>query len=206
MKTTWRTYLAVGAGLVFLSALSLLQTGCVVQESPARHKLDQMLGQASEQPSESDWPGLQMPQMPNLLDMAMLQAVDVQETAKAYVLRIPLASAKDADQVQVNVSPNRIEVSGQTGSKHGAAAMTSSFMQSFTTSQTVIPSQMSRKIEKQGDKDTLVVTIPKDAHAPLNPEQPVLPKAQTSEPLPNVPMDGDASEDLPLNDGSHRVI
>ncbi len=87
--------------------------------------------------------------------------VDVQELADKYVLRIPLTDPQDASSVKLNVSPHRIEVSGQTGSKENGATVNSSFMQSFTTSQEVNPDRISRHTEKHGENTELVVTIPK---------------------------------------------
>jgi HSP20 family molecular chaperone IbpA len=174
---------------------------CAQPESSARQKLDNLLGDAREQmppstseeaPALPDWF-----RNPNFLGFSVPEAVNVQETANAYVLRIPIANPGDADQVQVNVSPSRIEVSGQTGSKHGNSSSSSSFFQSFATSQTVLPDKMTKKVEKAGEQNRLVVTIPKDPQASA--------KSLPATPLPNLQTPQDP-ESAPLDDEPHKVI
>lgn len=171
MKKPMRTLLTLAALVLMVALLSF---NWMRHESSARQKLDSLLGQTSEplpqiQDAQAfpDWFNDSSPfgfPMPK-------SGVEIQETPQAYILHISIADPKDADQVQVNVSPNRIEVSGQTGSKQGNMQSTSSFFQSFSTSQPVIPEKMSRKIEKNGSQDQLVITIPKGSGQKQNSEE-----------------------------------
>ena len=194
-------------------------------ESVARQKLDSLLGQADETiPDQTEPfipyprpqthpnpPGNAQPQqepgflglpIPSLMQGMADSSVNVQESPTQYVLRIPLINPADAKNVKVDVSPNRIEISGKIGRQDQGASYTSSFMQSFSTSQTVLPEKMTQKTEKTGDKTELVITIPKKPGAqpnynpPPTPEAPIAPQAPES-PLPD-------EESTP--NGEHRVI
>ncbi|MCE3233842.1 MAG: hypothetical protein K0Q50_22 [Vampirovibrio sp.] len=198
-------------------------------ESAARQKLDHLLGQADEslpnldseqqaeqqsQPPEQEpsagLPGLQGGSffgMPMPLSGA---GVDVQELSDKYVLRVPLADPQDASSVKLNVSPHRIEISGQTGSKRDGASITSSFMQSFSTSQEVVPDRISKRTEQNGDEAELVITIPKKRNAPADEEIPGLngpDSAGNQNELPSdentIPRDPNAN---PLDGVENKVI
>jgi HSP20 family molecular chaperone IbpA len=191
--------------LVALILVAGFLFNCAQPESSARHKLDNLLGEPSEHmpppaaseeaPASPDWFN-----KPNFLGFTMPEAVNVQETGSAYVLRVPIANPGDADQVQVNVSSSRIEVSGQTGSKHGNSSSSSSFFQSFTTSQAVLPNKMTKKVEKKGEQNQLVITIPKD------PQAPHAAKALPATPLPDLQSPQEDLESTPLDDEPHKVI
>lgn len=210
MNSTLRMMLTLTA-LILIAGLQ----GCswTRHESSARQKLDNLLGQAPEsvplapipQAEEAqrlpDWFG-----KPSLFGLPMPKAgVNVQETAEAYILRVPVATPGDADQVQVNVTPDRVEVSGQTGSQQGNLRSSSSFIQSFTTSQPVVPQKMSRKIEKVGEQNELVITIPKSgaskagpqAASPALPDMPATKQRQLQEEL---------EQASPFDDQPHQVI
>jgi HSP20 family molecular chaperone IbpA len=176
------------AGLILVPALLFLGMRQATHDNVTRQKLDRMLGQTQpewpeigEPPSTQPAPDASSPPFPDMsgggffgLPLPMPQAgVDVQETSDSYILRIPLADPKDASSIRLKVTPNRIEVSGQTGSKENGTTVTSSFMQAFTTSQEVLPGQVSRKTEQNGEKTEMVITIPKkhgslDDHLPSN--------------------------------------
>jgi hypothetical protein len=128
--------------------------------------------------------------------------VDVQESPTAYVLRIPLLNAEDAHNVKANVTPHHIEISGNIGRREQNATYTSSFVQSFSTSQTVLPEKMTQKTVKSGDKTELVITIPKkqSGQPSLSPSAPP--------PAPAAPTAPKSTEAPVLDDdgNEHRVI
>jgi hypothetical protein len=190
------------AGLILIPVLLLVVFHHATDESAvAREKLDQVLGQGQpslphlEDSMPSPPPDATLPPPSTLPDnnggtffglpLPLPQTgVKVEETPDSYVLRIPLADPKDASSVKLNVTPNRIEVSGQTGSKADGASITSSFMQSFTTSQEVLPGQVTRRTEQNGEDTEMVITIPKkqsglggaDSNPPeMQPNQPSQP-------------------------------
>jgi HSP20 family molecular chaperone IbpA len=157
MKFPVRTVLTLAA----LILIGMLCCRWLLPESSARQKLDALLGQELElsaEPSMSpDWPS----DFGSLFNFSFPSAsVDVQETAQAYVIRVPLAEPGDADRVQVNVTPGRVEISGQSGGRTDAGISTSSFFQSFTV-KPVLPEKMTKTVEKQGSENVLVITIPK---------------------------------------------
>lgn len=163
-------------------------------DTAARHKLDRLLGQTedawpdldpaqqsdpqqSQQPEQEPSTGLPSLQGGSFFGMPMPLSgagVDVQELADKYVLRIPLADPQDASSVKLNVDPHRIEVSGQTGSKRDGTTVSSSFLQTFSTSQEVLPDRVSRKTEQNGSDTELVITIPKKKGATTDDEIPGL--------------------------------
>lgn len=189
--------------LIALILVAGFISGCAQPESPARQKLDNLLGQTPEQsppsvetaPVAPDWFN-----KPNFLGFPIPEAVNVQEMANAYILRIPVASPGDADQVKINVSPSRIEVSGQTGSKHGNSSSSSSFFQSFTTSQPVLPNKMTKNVEKKGEQSQLVITIPKDPQASRSA------KSLPATPLPDLQTSPEGLESTPMDGEPHKVI
>ncbi|WP_373532991.1 hypothetical protein [Vampirovibrio sp.] len=134
------------------------------QEAAARQHLNNLLGQASAnemlpEPQES----LKLPGVDQSFFGFPMPTTDitVEETSSKYVLRIPLAAAEDSSSVKLNVTPHRIEVSGQTGTKTDGQSFSSSFMQAFSTHQEVLPDQVHRMTEQNGDQTELVITIPK---------------------------------------------
>lgn len=159
-------------GLLIVASLLLLALLFVSwrqspQQVAARQHLNNLLGQAdaSEPPAESR--PFTAPALPDLgmnpfsaLPMPKTD-VAVEETSSQYVLRVPLASPEDSGAVKLNVTPHRIEISGQSGGKENGSSFSASFMQAFTTSQEVLPDQVHRLTEKNGDKTELVITIPK---------------------------------------------
>jgi hypothetical protein len=134
------------------------------QEAAARQHLNNLLGQANadEPLSETQQP-LRLPEVDQSFFGFPVPATDitVEETPSSYVLRIPLASAEDSSSVKLNVTPHRIEVSGQTGSKTEGQSFSSSFMQAFSTNHEVMPDQVHRLTEQHGKQTELVITIPK---------------------------------------------
>lgn len=211
------------AGLIgLLTAATLLYFGFhdAPRELAARRHLNDLLGQANANEPEQE-PGQEpegFPAFPSLppgndnlffgLPMPTTE-VDVEETASSYVLRVPLASPEDSDSVKLNVNPHRIEVSGQTGSKEGSSSMTSSFMQSFSTSQEVLPDQVQRSTEQNGDRTELVITIPKKTSGEVlstpneYPELNDEPPREGSPPMLEPPPENNGS---PIDTFSNRVI
>lgn len=189
-----RLILATSAVLIFLGAFVFSPRG---HGQAARQKLDNMLGPTKElfpTPLNRSMPeplaegGTHLDLGPfGLLQHLMPKSVDVQENADAYILRIPVASADDADQVLLSVMPDRIEVSGMTGSRKAGATMNSSFMQSFTTSQPVLPNQVTRQIQKDGSQSVLVVTIPKQQHGLFKQQASPMPKDNNAKPSHALP-------------------
>lgn len=210
MNKSRKILLGLLAGFIVIATLLVLVMRQATGEYSAREKLNQMLGQTQPDLQNSDeappMPPPEAPPLPNNsggsffgLPLPMPQAgVDVQETNSSYILRIPLADPKDASSIKLNITANRIEVSGQTGSKENGTSVTSSFMQAFTTSQEVLPGQVSRRTEKNGDNTQMVITIPKkqpgpgDDSQPPNTESPQQPQPDNNElpPAPQNPLDG----------------
>lgn len=178
MSKSRNILLGLLTGLLLIAALMVLVIRQATGEYSAREKLNHLLGQTQpewpEQQNSDETPPMPPPEMPALpennggggsffgLPLPMPQAgVYVQETNESYILRIPLADPKDASSIKLNVTANRIEVSGQTGSKEDGASVSSSFMQAFTTSQELLPGQISRRTEQNGENTQIVITIPK---------------------------------------------
>jgi hypothetical protein len=134
------------------------------QEAAARQHLNDLLGQANtDEPLSETQEPFRLPEVDQSFFGFPMPATDikVEETARSYVLRIPLASAEDSSSVKLDVTPHRIQVSGQTGSKTEGQSFSSSFMQAFSTNQEVIPDQVHRSMEQNGKQTELVITIPK---------------------------------------------
>ncbi len=91
--------------------------------------------------------------------------IDVAETSQAYEVRVPIEHPEDARDVQVNVTPHRIEISGQVhyGKPDSGFQGTSSFMKSFNPGVEVLPS----KVQRQVKQNTLLVIIPKKTPGPV---------------------------------------
>ncbi len=180
------------------------------QMQDARRKLDNVLGPSSSEhlpdlsqeaaPPRSlgNFFGFNIP-MPDT-------GVDVQETPTAYLLKVPLAQASDADSIRLQVRPHRIEITGQSGRRQGGASVSSSFMQSFTTRQEVLPGKVSRKTESHGDAQTLVITIPKKTPGTVSspPASPFNQSGTEAEPMPAP--DSTPSLDNDTSDPNHVVI
>jgi hypothetical protein len=206
MKNAMRIMLTLAALILMTGLLALNWTH---HESSARQKLDNLLGKtpeplplAEEAQALPDWFD-----KPNLFGFSLPKTgVRVQETAEAYILRVPVATPGDADQVQVNVSPGRIEVSGQTGSQHGNMRSSSSFFQSFTTSQPVLPQKMSKKVEKNGEQNELVITIPKSGQANKMEPQATSPAPPDLSPSRERQLQEELERDNPFDDQPHQVI
>lgn len=192
MRNRRKVLMSLLAGIVLLASLLAFNLHQSSGQMGAREKLDNLLGPSDNgedappmaAPESQDFPpnGFETQQPPpnqeedplappaitggSFFGMPMPLSgagVDVQELGDRYVLRIPLADPQDATSVKLNVSPHRIEVSGQTGSKENGASVNSSFMQSFTTAQEVNPDKITRRTEKNGENTELVITIPKKA-------------------------------------------
>ena len=243
MSTRRKAALLIIAGLLALTLGSLLGLSNHSEESAARQKLDNLLGQADtlpfaeNRPSEHiplEAPNLQAPpenpnntpnateplgsdplasEPPGFLGLPIPNplagnvpdsGVDVQEYAANYVLRIPLTDPVDARNVKVNVTPHHIEVSGKIGRREQGVSFSSSFMQSFSTSQAVLPDKVTQAIQKTGSKTDLVITVPKQHPGQGNSklEPPPAPEAPGA---PNAPQ---APQGLLQDDSNtgHRVI
>jgi hypothetical protein len=186
--------------ILLLSLIGLLTLGGVLfwvshahrENRIARERLDQLLAQRPneltdpmlrpQQPGFPETPDINAGPQPDPLNEAQRlfngmqipmpnTGVMVQETEDRYILRIPIAEAEDADSVVANVGPNHIEVSGQTGTKRNDTSITSSFMQSFNTTQEVMPDKVSRTLERKDNQMELVITIPKK-HPGMAPSHP----------------------------------
>ena len=169
---------------------------------PAEDPLDNQLATAP--------PGFMGLPIPNPMSMSPGvpdSGVDVQEYPGEYVVRIPLTTAADAHNVKVNVTPHHIELSGKIGRREQGVSFTSSFVQSFSTSQTVLPEKMTQKTIKNGDKLELVVTIPKQhtGQANASPLPPPAPEAPAA-PKPPEEIIPDNNDTAPSSDPGHRVI
>lgn len=219
MKQHRGLLLALAAGLILLALVGLGWQNR--QEVSARHKLDEILGPKTGNLFPDNSPALPDPSMPdmNLPEPPALgqldapnsffgfnipmpkSGVEVKETPQAYELRIPLADPENESSIKLNVDPHRIEVAGQTGSKSGGAQITSSFMQSFSTSSEVLPDKISRKTEKKGDNTELVITIPKKTPGQLTEPTPKPAKPNRIEEQPPTP-----SLDDSFDDREHTVI
>lgn len=171
----------LGLLAVLLLSAVLLWRASNTEEQLARQRLDTLLGQQAEpSPFLPEATPVPMPQnLPEpgwfepLFDIPEAASpVSVEEREDRYVIRVPLVSPDDAESVQVSVTPHRIEVFGQTGKKEGGAAITSTFMQSFSTPAELLPDDVQRKTERQGEKTALVITIPKKASPSATPDPP----------------------------------
>jgi hypothetical protein len=174
-------------------------------EATARHKLDNLLGQSSTPPVLIPQPPepRRLPDFSKVFGLGMPETgVKIEETESNYTLRVPLADPNDATQVQLDVTPHRIAISGQTGRRDNGLSVTSSFMQSFSTSQEVLPDQISRKMEKHDEQTELVITIPKKAGATSTP---TAPSTKSDPQTPNQPASPELPKEL-LDDSEHRVI
>lgn len=157
-------------------------------EHQARQKLDSLLGQQTQPPlpleeeperfppqgfqpvmpnrdnqemessNELDLSNGQLPGLPFLIPKT---SVDVQESPDQYTLRVPLAAAEDAHEIRLQVEPHHVEISGKTGTRHEGAMMTTSFMQSFSTSEELLPDKVRKKTEQHDDLTEMVIIIPK---------------------------------------------
>ncbi len=187
-------------GFLVLTALMYLKFDAVSEETETRQKLNELLGEEQPLDRSNDAPELAPlksesapateaePQaikpeagLPSPSDLLFgfptpQSDVGVEETSANYVIRVPLASEADSSSVKLNVTPHQIEISGQTGSQENGKSVQSSFMQTFTTSQEVLPDQVHRLTEKHGEQTELVITIPKklSSKAPSLPEYPGL--------------------------------
>lgn len=126
--------------------------------------LSRPLQQQPELPESSELPFGQPGQAFDGLSSALGSSdngVSVEETETAYQVHIPLAEASDASKVTVNVAAHHVQVSGQTGVHQRDTTITTTFMQSFSTSQEVLPEKVSRQIVKNGAQLELLVTVPK---------------------------------------------
>jgi hypothetical protein len=203
--------------LIILAGVIVITLGLIMglrqgsHELAARHKIDSLLGQANDDVFPEDTSPFTpysaapaTPPSPNSTASPLLagipdSGVDVQESSTAYVIRIPLLTAEDARNVKVNVTPHHIELSGNIGRQQQNVIYSSSFVQSFSTSQTVLPEKMTQKTYKIGSQAELVITIPKkqgnqpNLSPPPAPVAPTAPKA-TGEPF----LEDDGTE--------HRVI
>lgn len=209
-------------GFLILLVLAVLQFSGS-RERQARHTLDRMLEGADSAPEQSlpdaagppgNSPHAQRDQedgwsIPGfgghgggLFDMPFSAlgdtGVEVRETPDRYILRVPVTKPGDADSIRLNVAPHRIEVSGQSGSGKEGAMVRSSFMQSFSTSDEVLPGAVQRRTEKRNDRTELVIIIPKK-HAGQGVEN------RQAESPPDTP--DDMPEEIPLgNPDEHKVI
>ena len=121
--------------------------------------------------------------------------VSVQETDKAYELRVPVQNPEDAQNVSVQVDPHRIQISGKITyrSPDGHQTGSSSFMQMFPTTSEVLPEKVTRAVQGKGADQTLLVTIPKKypgkAPEPVQPQDDSLQPAPSGTPAPQVSPD-----------------
>lgn len=108
--------------------------------------------------------------------------IGMNETEKAYELRLPIDNPDDARNVSVEVSPHRVQVSGKRifRTPDGQQTGSSTFMQMFTTSAEVLPDKVTRIIENTDKGKQLVVTIPKKVpgQKPSTVETPITPETQ----------------------------
>jgi hypothetical protein len=175
------------------------------QEAVARQHLNDLLGQASpNEPLSSPQQPLKLPEVDQSFFGFPMPTTDitVEETSSSYVLRIPLASAEDSSSVKLNVTPHRIEVSGQTGSKTEGQSFSSSFMQAFSTHQEVIPDQVHRMTEQNGNQTELVITIPKKSGGKTSTEQ----NYDGFEPGSDPGSDNDESSPRPIEEEGNPAI
>lgn len=222
-RRTAGLYALTGAAL--LLAVILFWQGA--SSNDARQHLDNLLGQANANgPEPEAAPATPAPSLPDPLKFPDLENsifgmpvpttdIMVEETSSAYVLRVPLAKPEDSSAIKVEVTPHRIEVSGQTGSQTDGQSVSTSFMQSFSTAQELIPGQVHRYTEQNGKQAELVITIPKkvggeakssadeagmgegEEGTPLTPEETPAPALQPPPPPTN---------DSPLDTFSNRMI
>jgi len=221
MNKQRKVLLILVVGAIALFAFLTIGLRHNTHEMAAREKLDSLLGQADETlPDETgpftpypsappapstgnstqNPPGFMGLPIPNPMPGGMPDSgVSVEESPQAYVIHVPLVNPADAHNVKVNVTPHHIEVSGNIGRREQNVTFSSSFVQSFSTSQTVLPEKMTQKTVKIGTQTELVITVPKkpgnqsNLAPPPAPEAPIAPKS--------------SDEPLPENDNTeHRVI
>lgn len=94
----------------------------------------------------------------------MAQNVDVNETRNAYVITVPLAHEADAEQVQVNATGQRVQISGKmtmmsADGKHPVG--TTQFFKTFTAPQPLDASKIERTLTETPQGQALVITLPK---------------------------------------------
>jgi hypothetical protein len=214
MSKRRKVLLVLAAGVMALFAFLLLGWRHGSEDLAARQKLDNLLGQADEQPlppvspfipderpaplasaPPPEPPGFLGLPIPNPMSMSGIpdSGVEVQESPTGYVLRIPLTNPAEARNVKVNVSANHIEVSGKIGRQEQGVSFTSSFVQSFSTSQPVLPNKVTQKTEKNGAKTELVIRIPKQSTGSSNiaPQPPPAPQAPAAPQAPQENMPDD---------------
>ncbi len=222
--------LTVFTGAALLLAVTLLWQGS--SSNDARQHLDNLLGQANANGPEAEaapeaeaTPEAAAPSLPDPLKFPDLENsifgmpvsttdIMVEETSSAYVLRVPLAKPEDSSAIKVEVSPHRIDVSGQTGSQSDGQTVSASFMQTFSTAHELVPGQLHRQTEQNDKQTELVITIPKKAGGeakspsdedglgeeesdPLSPDENQAPTLQPP-PMP--------TNDSPLDTFSNRMI
>ncbi len=182
-----RLSVSLGILLIALSGLVLLN-GCTGSDHKpnARKKLDNLLGsnhglsephqvQPQSQKSAIDrmFP---LEGMGGLfskpLEMAFAQPdIQVHETPEQIEVQIPLERPEDEKNIEVQVKPNGVQVSGRFTSGNGEGFTSSTtFMRFFSSSDPLDPEHVKRHVTR----DMLVVKIPKLDHVgdlePFNPE------------------------------------
>jgi hypothetical protein len=138
------------------------------QKPPATDDFDPNNPSGERSPEENIMPD-RLPDMPaagnlehwfpSLSSLFSQDAIAVEEQPDRYIIQVPLASPDDARQVQVEVQPHHIQVSGKTGSKKQSASYSSSFLQSFQTSSEVLPSRVEQKVVAHQQSSKLMVTV-----------------------------------------------
>jgi hypothetical protein len=107
----------------------------------------------------------QLPDIPN--KQASQGGVSVKDTSEAIVIEVPVKDQQAAQKIEVKASPNWVQVSGQAEvSLPGVGGKSiSTFMRSFSSSDTLLPEKMTRKVfmDKTTGQNKLVVRIPKAA-------------------------------------------
>lgn len=86
--------------------------------------------------------------------------IEIQEKPASYDILIPLKNAKEEKQIQCNIEPKRIRVSGQIPilSPDGRIVLgTSSFMKAYTPAFEVDP----KKIKRSYQNNLLIITVSK---------------------------------------------
>jgi hypothetical protein len=212
-------------GLLIAAALFYFRFQDTPKELAARQHLNDLLGQANANepenntgPAETEPSPAPMAPEPDLFFGMPMPTTDIaiEETSDHYVLRIPLKKAEDSSDVKVDVTPHRIEVSGQTSSETAGQSASSSFMQAFTTNQEVLPNQVHRRTEQAEGKTELIITIPKKAnsgttatlpdYAGINDDDLRPTPSQNELVPPNAPASGSDSNSNPLDTYMNRVF
>lgn len=89
-------------------------------------------------------------------------SIQIQETPDVYLVKIPVNNPSDAKNVQVQVAPHHIQISGQIANRNNDNFYSSSsFMQSFSTTAELDANRVQKKMEG----DILIVTISKKHEA-----------------------------------------